>query len=457
VGGVGSRLGPVGRFSLALALVLTLTAAAVAGATALLISTYVQEETAGFTERAVASHFGTIFSEDVFLRPLSDDELEELEGQVIFHFSVYNVVRTRFVDTSGRIVFSYDEDEVGEQAGVGPGLVSALGGTAVATREKVWADKRFGDPSRMRGGGYSHQGHMYPSLAGRGDWGSLPALEAWTPIRIDGAVRGAAVVWRDMTAIDAEIARITLSTSAIIALAATLLWLILRGVYVRSSQEIRERSAALASALAEVEVTYDRTLHALSNALDVRDSETEGHSRRVVEYLKLVSEELGMHDEDCVSMRRGALLHDIGKIGVPDDILRKPSALSEAEWATMRRHPSYGARIVGEIPYLQGVAKIIKHHHERWDGNGYPEGLRGEEIPLGARMFAVADAFDAMSADRPYRKALDAISARNEVLRCSGTQFDPNVVEAFMRIPLERLLAIAGASVQPAAVSIAVA
>jgi HD-GYP domain-containing protein (c-di-GMP phosphodiesterase class II) len=144
---------------------------------------------------------------------------------------------------------------------------------------------------------------------------------------------------------------------------------------------------------------------------------------------------------------RGALLHDVGKIGVPDDILRKAGPLNSSEWATMRRHPSYGARIVEDIPYLESVAVIIKHHHERWDGAGYPDGLRGDEIPCGARMFAVADAFDAMTADRPYRKALDAVSARAEVLLSSGTQFDPRVVEAFMRIPLERLLAIAPAAI----------
>ncbi len=237
-----------------------------------------------------------------------------------------------------------------------------------------------------------------------------------------------------------------MATSLIIALAAVLLWLVLHGVYVRSSQQIRERSSALAEALSEVEVTYDHTLHALSNALDVRDTETEGHSRRVVEILKLISAELRprVDEEELVEIRRGALLHDIGKIGVPDEILRKPAVLNEEEWVTMRRHPAYGARIVGEIPYLERVARIIKHHHERWDGRGYPEGLRGEEIPHGARMFSVADAFDAMTADRPYRKAIDAISARNEVLRCSGTQFDPNVVEAFMKVPLKRLLEVCG-------------
>ena len=454
MGSALDRLGPVGRFSLALAGILALTAVAVAAATAVLVGKYVEEETAAFTERAVASHFGTIFSEDVFFRPLSAEEYEKLEGQVLFHFSIYNVVRARFVSTDGTIVFSYSDDEVGAKAEPVPGMTAALAGSPVAQRTEIWADKTVGDPSRMRGdyasyGAGGHEDHAARADAAKAepdDWGELAVLEAWSPIQVDGAVRGAAVVWRDMTAIDAEIRRITMATSLIIALAAVLLWIVLRGVYVRSSQQIREHSSALAEALGEVEATYDHTLHALSNALDVRDTETEGHSRRVVEILKLISAELKprVDDDELVGIHRGALLHDIGKIGVPDEILRKPSALNEEEWATMHRHPAYGARIVGEIPYLERVARIIKHHHERWDGRGYPEGLRGEEIPLGARMFAIADAFDAMTADRPYRKAIDPISARNEVLRCSGTQFDPNVVEAFMKVPLERLLEVCG-------------
>jgi len=156
-------------------------------------------------------------------------------------------------------------------------------------------------------------------------------------------------------------------------------------------------------------------------------------------------------------LRRGALLHDIGKIGVPDNILRKPAALSEAEWVTMRKHPEFGARIVAGIPFLEDVARIVRHHHERWDGRGYPDGLAGEDIPLGARIFAVADSFDAMTSDRPYRRAMTIDEARAEVARCRGTQFDPTVADAFARIGHERLARVADEAphTRPAVVAIA--
>jgi putative nucleotidyltransferase with HDIG domain len=229
----------------------------------------------------------------------------------------------------------------------------------------------------------------------------------------------------------------------LIALAALLLWLVLRGVYVRSSRQVMAHSTALAAALAETERTYDTTLQALSNALDVRDSETEGHSRRVVEYMELVIHELRVPASQLAMLRRGALLHDIGKIGVPDNVLRKPAALSEAEWTLMKRHPEHGARIIAQIPFLEDVSRIVRHHHERWDGAGYPDGLAGEAIPLGARIFAVADSFDAMTSDRPYRRAMSVDEARREVARCRGTQFDPIVVDAFMGIAPKRLESIA--------------
>jgi putative nucleotidyltransferase with HDIG domain len=234
-----------------------------------------------------------------------------------------------------------------------------------------------------------------------------------------------------------------MSTSALIALAALLLWLVLRGVYVRSSRQIMSQSHALGAALAETERTYDTTLQALSNALDVRDSETEGHSRRVVEYMELIIEQMPVVPGHLATLRRGALLHDIGKIGVPDNVLRKPAALSDAEWVVMKRHPEHGARIISRIPFLEDVSRIVRHHHERWDGKGYPDGIAGEAIPLGARIFAVADSFDAMTSDRPYRRAMSVKDARVEVSRCRGTQFDPDIVDAFVLVAVERLDAIA--------------
>jgi putative nucleotidyltransferase with HDIG domain len=445
-------LDAVGRFSLALAGILLVTAVAVAGVTSTLLDRYVQDETARFTREAVASHFGPVFEEDVFQRPLDTEERDLLKMIVEFHFSIYNVVATQFFDTKGTIVFSYDESELGRRIdpATEDGLASALAGRSYATRTDVVGDSRYGalamspapqTPSPSASSTAGDHGHT----AGSGNWAPalFHTLETWVPVRDGDRLIGAAVVWRDLAAIDRALRQMQMSTSVIIACAAFLLWLVLRGVYVRSSRQIMSQSQALGAALAETERTYDTTLQALSNALDVRDSETEGHSRRVVEYMELIIAQLPVAPAHLATLRRGALLHDIGKIGVPDNVLRKPAALSEAEWVVMKRHPEHGARIISQIPFLQDVSRIVRHHHERWDGKGYPDGIAGEAIPFGARIFAVADSFDAMTSDRPYRRAMSVKDARVEVARCRGTQFDPVVVDAFVGVSVELLNAIA--------------
>jgi putative nucleotidyltransferase with HDIG domain len=270
----------------------------------------------------------------------------------------------------------------------------------------------------------------------------VQTLESWVPVYNDGKVIGAVTVWRDIEPLQIALWNMQAGIGLIIAAAAVLLWLVLRGIYTRSSKQIVSQATALRAALAETERTYDATLAALSSALDVRDTETEGHARRVVRYMELIAEGLNIPAEQHATLRRGALLHDIGKIGVPDHILRKPGPLTENEWYTMKTHPDLGAKIIANVPFLEEVAVIIRAHHERWDGNGYPEGLAGEQIPLGARIFAVADSFDAMTSDRPYRRGRQLDEALLEIDRCSMTQFDPQVVKAFLAVPIERIEAI---------------
>ncbi|MBI3958580.1 MAG: HD domain-containing protein [Chloroflexi bacterium] len=179
---------------------------------------------------------------------------------------------------------------------------------------------------------------------------------------------------------------------------------------------------------------YDHTLDALVAALDARDKETEGHSRRVVLFTLALARRMGIPENELAVLRRGALLHDIGKIGVPDAILLKPGPLTDEERAIMRNHPEWGRRILAGIPFLEGAAEIVCAHQERWDGAGYPLGLAGSAIPLGARIFAVADTLDAITSDRPYRAGQPYSFARQEILAGSGTQFDPAVVDAFLQI-----------------------
>ncbi len=192
----------------------------------------------------------------------------------------------------------------------------------------------------------------------------------------------------------------------------------------------------------ETERAYMGTLEALTRALEMRDHETEGHSRRVVQYTLTLAQKLGVPEEQLVPMMRGALLHDIGKIGVPDQILRKPGPLTPDEWEIMKCHTRIGYEILSPIDFLRDASPIILHHHERFDGSGYPDGLIGFVIPLGARIFAVADAYDALTSDRPYRRGRAHASAVEEIVRCSGTHFDPQVVTALLQTPEEELTRI---------------
>ncbi len=178
------------------------------------------------------------------------------------------------------------------------------------------------------------------------------------------------------------------------------------------------------------------TITALHDLIAARDAGTGAHSARVRLYALAVAHAHGMTEAETRDIEHGVILHDIGKIGIPDSILLKPGPLTPDEWKVMRTHPEVGRRLVEHIPFLAGAVPIVYHHHERWDGNGYPAGLRGEHIPLGARIFAVADALDAMTFDRPYSRAVSLEAARAEIDRCAGTHFDPAVVATFLSIPL---------------------
>jgi response regulator RpfG family c-di-GMP phosphodiesterase len=181
----------------------------------------------------------------------------------------------------------------------------------------------------------------------------------------------------------------------------------------------------------------DNLLNGLVSALDLRDSETQWHSRRVGLYARRLAQELGIADRALDDIERGAMLHDIGKIGVRDAVLLKPGPLDAEEWREMKRHPALGYDILKGIKFLEGARLIPLHHQERWDGTGYPGGLAGEQICLGARIFAVVDTYDAITSDRPYRAARSYEVARAEVERVSGTQFDPTVVRAWLQVPAE--------------------
>lgn len=201
---------------------------------------------------------------------------------------------------------------------------------------------------------------------------------------------------------------------------------------------VSARTGRLRQTMQDLERSYDITLEAMGDALDLRDAETEGHSKRVTAYTIALAREMGLNAEELKIIARGAFLHDIGKIATPDNVLLKPGRLDSREMEIMREHCERGYEMVRKIPFLRDASEIVYSHQESFDGSGYPRGLKGSEIPLGARIFAIADTLDAITSDRPYRKGTSFAEARAEITRCSGRQFDPEIVAVFLRIPLER-------------------
>jgi PAS domain S-box-containing protein/putative nucleotidyltransferase with HDIG domain len=211
------------------------------------------------------------------------------------------------------------------------------------------------------------------------------------------------------------------------------------GIFIVSI-DITERKQAemnLQRAHLELQLAYDTTIEGWSRALDLRDKETEGHTQRVTELTVKLARRAGMSEAELLHVKRGALLHDIGKMGVPDHILLKPDKLTDDEWVLMRKHPAYAYELLKPIEYLHDALDIPYCHHEKWDGSGYPRGLKGEEIPLAARLFAVVDVWDAIRSDRPYREGWDEERALAFIRSVSGTHLDPRAVDLFMSLPRE--------------------
>ncbi len=217
----------------------------------------------------------------------------------------------------------------------------------------------------------------------------------------------------------------------------------------RANEELVKAHDEALSRLQALRAMYDDTIMEFAAAIDSRDAEASGHSNRVAAYTELIARELGMAQEEIEGLLNGALLHDIGKMAVPDSILRKPGPLTLPEWSIMRTHAEEGYRMVRHIPFLAQGLPIIRYHHERYDGKGYPQGLKGNDIPLSARIFAVADAYESMTVDRPFRSASSLVAAREEVARCAGGQFDPRVVEAFLLVNVQDLKEVAASRVAP--------
>jgi putative nucleotidyltransferase with HDIG domain len=408
---------PYRRFTLILGCSVVAIGLALGLATTLFINNFVVKDTNHFTKLAVQSHFKAfsllkdIFAEDKTAaedtaNSMADhgmiDNYEGVDKFVHVHFDLYNFVSTRFYRTNGMITYSYDDKE--------------LGGMLPAAEQKAFDQVLKGITLQERQGAHS--------------------LHMWVPIEnTSNKVVGIVELTRDITSQDASSRNVILWIFVVIVICLLALFFALRQVFLRSTWTIDHKSHELADMVQKIESTYDQSLHALSSALDSRDNETHGHSFRVTSYALRLGQSLGIEGVQLGLLGRGALLHDVGKIGVPDAILLKPGKLTEEEWVIMRKHVHTGYQMLSHIEFLQLSLDVVKYHHESWDGSGYPNGLRGEEIPLFARIFALCDTYDAITSDRPYRKRRTYAEARAEIIRCSGTQFSQEVVDAFLQIP----------------------
>lgn len=327
------------------------------------------------------------------------------------------IVRVKIWNTERLLVYSDDPRSIGQRDQGNPDLSAALNGKIEAeisnlTKAENIAERAFGT-----------------------------LLEVYVPLRAKGtdAIIGVYEIYQSTAALDKRIRNIRRAVALGVGGGFGALFLGLFWVVLGAARRLVEHSRENKRLAAEIEQAYDDTIEGWAAALDLKDHETEGHSRRVTELTVEVAAAMGMSAEELVIVRRGALLHDIGKVGVPDEILKKPGPLTEAEWVIMRQHPVYSRQMLQRVGYLGRALDIPCHHHERWDGTGYPDGLAGEAIPLSARIFAIIDVWDALSNDRPYRQAWPAARVLAYLEEQGGTHFDPAALATFLTVMRRRL------------------
>jgi len=323
-----------------------------------------------------------------------------------------DIVRMKIWDRAGVVVYSDDDAEIGYRDAASAGLIGALAGRISSERTDLTG----------------------PGHDGERKWGSL--LEVYVPLRAAGSDRilGAYEVYHTTTTLDLRVGEIRRTIALGVFGGFAVLYFALFGIVFGAARQLVNHARENTRLTEEVTRAHDEAIEGWGRALDLKDRETEGHSQRVAEMAVDMARQWGMVPDELVEMRRGSLLHDIGKMGVPDEILNKPGALTEDEWAIMRAHTGYAREMLRGLGYSGDALDIPVHHHERWDGTGYPDGLAGEDIPLSARIFAVADVWDALSNDRPYRRAWSAERALAHIEEGAGSHFDPAAVRTFLEV-----------------------
>jgi putative nucleotidyltransferase with HDIG domain len=345
------------------------------------------------------------------LDPMTGDQYDQFNSFIQEDIIPTGRSRLRLWRWDGELLYSSDSSaEIGQEFPASEELEAARQGRAVS---------RVDDAS---------------DLVGIAGLGGQSFFHVYVPLRLDDSsgVQAVLEVEQPYLPIHDRIQRAETAIYIGVAGAMGFLYAVLSIVVLRGSRTVSKQRRQLVLHAQHMKRSHDSLLQMLCAALDLRDQATKGHSLRVARLAVAVGEQMGLADEQLTHLEQAAMLHDLSKIGVSDVILDKPGPLEEDEWEEIQKHPEIGYQIVRDIPFLQRAGEIILHHHERFDGGGYPRGLMGEEIPLGARIFAVVDAYDAMTSDRSYRRAGSHASAVREIKRNSGTQFDSRAVDAFL-------------------------
>ncbi len=418
-------LNPYKRFLLGLSLCISLSVLMIVLVVNSLIGRFLISSTAQVTEDAIVRHVRLILPNifDASLAAVSDTPAthdmntmtDPYAGQgmgamtedsmnltVRLHLNLYNITDATFFAPNGKVAFAYKRERIGHNAN---------------PLEKI-------ELSKLERSG--------PKLSAANQ-----KIQVWLPVRKsqnDPSLIGFVSLERDMRAEWAQVRQIEWGVAGVGLIAGLGLFFVLKRVFISSTTEIASKNTALTGLTNDLEASYNSLLRALSSAMDSRDHETADHTNRVTRYAVRLGQEMKLSQEQLLDLERGALLHDIGKIGVPDRILLKPGRLDANEMRLMRAHVEHGDAMLREISFLGAARFVVRHHHERFDGRGYPASLAGNEIPLLARIFSLCDTYDAITSQRPYKKARSDSEAREIIRRESAQQFDPAVVEAFDRI-----------------------
>lgn len=397
IGSSGSTL--LSRFTL-----VSMAAALVVGVTFSIIAARVVEDYALLQQaRATALYVSSLAPRLVpqdFLAPRQSRRVQ-------FEFALRDIVgkagilRVTIWNKRGQLLYSSDRALIGQTIALSRLILSALDGQI---EYQILPSLRKSPPQARR-------------------------MDVFVPIVVSGDPRPVGVdqVIVDLRDLDPALMRLKWSVRGTVAFAILLLYAGVFTIVRAASRDLESQHTALRRA-------FEGTVRSLANAVDARDMATADHSSRVAEYAVSIARAMGLNEAQTYEVQVAGFLHDLGKIGIRDDILVKEGPLTKQEWMTMRRHPELGYEILAPVPIADSIKLAIRHSHEYWDGSGYPGGLAGDEIPLAARVVAVADAYEALTTNRPYRAARMPEEAVEEITRCSGTQFDPKVVQAFLQV-----------------------